>query len=57
MPLVVPIALMALAVLERDGVLVAVGVVVGCLAIGAVALLGWVSVQQGLQLAGKYLGM
>jgi hypothetical protein len=57
MPLVVPIALMALAVLERDGVLAAVGGVVGCLAIGAVALLGWVSVQQGLQLAGKYLGM
>ncbi|MGH6926991.1 MAG: exopolysaccharide biosynthesis protein [Dongiaceae bacterium] len=57
MPLVVPIALMALAILERDGVLAAVGLLAGCLALGAVVGIGWVSLQEGLQLAGKYLGM
>lgn len=57
LPFVVPIALMALAVLERDGILAAVGILAGCLALGMVALLGWVSVQEGLQLAAKYLGM
>jgi hypothetical protein len=57
MPLVVPIALMALAILERDGVLAAVGLLAGCIALGAVVGIGWVSLQEGLQLAGKYLGM
>jgi hypothetical protein len=57
MPLVVPIMLMSLAILERDGVLASVGVVAGCLAVGAVVGIGWVSLQEGLQLAGKYLGM
>lgn len=57
LPLVVPIALMALAVLERDGVLAAIGLLAGCLALGAVVGIGWVSLQEGLQLAGKYLGM
>jgi hypothetical protein len=57
MPLVVPIALMSLAVLERDGALGAVGLLAGCLALGAVLGIGWVSLQEGLQLAGKYLGM
>jgi hypothetical protein len=57
MPLVVPIALMALAILERDGVLAAVGLLAGCLALGAVVGIGWVSLQEGLQLAAKYLGM
>jgi hypothetical protein len=56
-PLVVPIALMSLAVLERDGALGAVGLLAGCLALGAVVGIGWVSLQEGLQLAGKYLGM
>ena len=56
-PLVVPIALMSLAVLERDGVLAAIGLLAGCLALGAVVGIGWVSLQEGLQLAGKYLGM
>jgi hypothetical protein len=56
-PLVVPIALMSLAVLERDGVLAAIGLLAGCLALGAVLGIGWVSLQEGLQLAGKYLGM
>jgi hypothetical protein len=56
-PLVVPIALMALAILERDGVLGTIGLLAGCLALGAVVGIGWVSLQEGLQLAGKYLGM
>ncbi len=57
LPLVVPIALMALAVLERDGIVAAIGVVAGCVALATVAIVGWVSLQQGLQLAGKYFGM
>lgn len=57
LPLVVPIALMSLAVLERDGVLAAIGLLAGCLALGAVVGIGWVSLQEGLQLAGKYLGI
>jgi hypothetical protein len=56
-PLVVPIALMSLAVIERDGVFAAIGLAVGCIVIGALFGLGWVSLQEGLQLAGKYLGM
>lgn len=57
LPLIVPIALMSLALLERDGVLAAIGLAVGGLVLGAVVGLGWVSIQEGLQLAGKYLGM
>lgn len=57
LPLIVPIALMSLALLERDGVLAAIGLAVGGLVLGAVVALGWVSIQEGLQLAGKYLGM
>jgi hypothetical protein len=57
MPLVVPIMLMSLAILERDGVLASIGLLAGCLAVGAVVGIGWVSLQEGLQLAGKYLGM
>jgi hypothetical protein len=56
-PLVVPIALMALAVLERDGVFAVIGFAVGCVVLGLIFGLGWVSIQEGLQLAGKYLGM
>jgi hypothetical protein len=57
LPLIVPIALMSLALLERDGVLAAIGLAIGGLVLGAVVGLGWVSIQEGLQLAGKYLGM
>jgi len=57
LPLVVPIALMSLALLERDGVFAGIGLVVGVLVLGAIIGLGWVSIQEGLQLAGKYLGM
>ena len=57
LPLVVPIALMSLALLERDGVFAGIGLGVGVLVLGAVIGLGWVSIQEGLQLAGKYLGM
>jgi hypothetical protein len=56
-PLVVPIALMALAVLERDGVFAVIGFGVGCAVLGLIFGVGWVSIQEGLQLAGKYLGM
>jgi hypothetical protein len=56
-PLVVPIVLMSLAVLERDGVFAVVGFAVGCAVVAALLGVGWVSVQEGLQLAGKYLGM
>ncbi len=56
-PLVVPIALMSLAVLERDGVFAVIGFVVGCAVLGVFLGVGWVSLQEGLQLAGKYLGM
>ena len=57
LPLVVPIALMALAILERDGIVGTIGLLAGCLALGTVVGIGWVSLQEGLQLAGKYLGM
>jgi len=56
-PLVVPIALMSLAVLERDGVFAVIGFAVGCAVLGVFLGVGWVSLQEGLQLAGKYLGM
>jgi hypothetical protein len=56
-PLVVPIALMALAVLERDGVFAVIGLAIGCVVLGGLLGVGWVSIQEGLQLAGKYLGM
>jgi len=56
-PLVVPIALMALGVLERDGVFAVIGFAVGCIVLGTILGVGWVSIQEGLQLAGKYLGM
>jgi hypothetical protein len=57
LPLIVPIALMSLALLERDGVFAAIGLVSALLVLGAVVGVGWVSIQEGLQLAGKYLGM
>jgi hypothetical protein len=57
LPLIVPIALMSLALLERDGVLAGIGLAAGGIVLGAVVGLGWVSIQEGLQLAGKYLGM
>jgi hypothetical protein len=56
-PVALPIAIMALAVLERDGVCALVGLVTGCLVIGLITTLGWVSIQEVLQWAGKYLGM
>ncbi len=57
LPLVVPIALMSLAIIERDGVFAVAGFAVGCIVFGTLVGLSWVSVQEGLQLAGKYLGM
>jgi hypothetical protein len=56
-PVALPIAIMALAVLERDGVYALVGLVSGVLVIGLITTLGWVSIQEVLQWAGKYLGM
>jgi hypothetical protein len=57
LPLVVPIALMSLAIIERDGVFAIAGFAVGCIVLGTLVGLSWVSIQGGLQLAGKYLGM
>lgn len=57
LPLVVPIALMALAVLERDGLLAAIGLAAGTVVVAGIVGLGWISLQEGLQLVGKYLGM
>jgi hypothetical protein len=57
LPLVVPIALMALAMLERDGIFAMVGFAAGAVVLGILFGVGWVSIQEGLQLAGKYLGM
>lgn len=56
-PLVVPIALMALAVLERDGLVAAIGLAAGIAVIAGTLALGWLSLHEGLQLIGKYLGM
>lgn len=56
LPLIVPIGLMSLALLERDGVFAAIGLASGGLVLGVVWV-GWVSIQEGLQLASKYLGM
>jgi hypothetical protein len=56
-PVALPVALMALAVLERDGVYALVGLFAAFLVIGLIVALGWVSVQEVLQWAGKYLGM
>lgn len=57
LPLVVPIALMSLAIIERDGVFAIAGFAVGCIVLGTLVGISWVSIQGGLQLAGKYLGM
>ena len=56
-PLAIPVAVMALAVIERDGLFATIGLVAGVAVIGLVAVLGWASVEGALQLAGKYLGM
>jgi len=57
LPLVVPIALMALAVLERDGVFAAIGIGAGIVVVAGIVGLGWLSLQEGLQLVGNYLGI
>jgi hypothetical protein len=57
LPLVVPIVLMSLAIIERDGAFAIAGFAVGCIVLGTLGGLSWVSIQGGLQLAGKYLGM
>ena len=56
-PLAVPVAVMALAVIERDGLFAAIGLAAGVAVIAFVGVLGWASVEGALQLAGKYLGM
>lgn len=56
-PLAVPLAIMALAVIERDGLFASIGLAAGIAVIGLVAALGWASVEGALQLAVKYLGM
>jgi hypothetical protein len=57
LPLVVPIALMALAVLERDGIFAAVGLVMAIVVCAGIATVGWLSLQEGLQLIGRYVGI
>lgn len=57
LPLVVPIVLMALAILERDGLIAAIGLAAGVVVVAGITGLGWISLQEGLQLVGKYLGM
>lgn len=57
LPLVVPIALMSLAILERDGLFAAIGLTAGTLVVAGILGIGWLSLQEGLQLVGKYLGM
>jgi hypothetical protein len=57
LPLVVPIALMSLAIIERDGAFAVAGFALGGIVVVALVGLSWVSIQEGLQLAGKYLGM
>lgn len=57
LPLVVPIALMSLAIIERDGAFAVAGFALGGIVFVALVGLSWVSIQEGLQLAGKYLGM
>jgi hypothetical protein len=56
-PLALPVAIMALAVIERDGLVALIGLVCGIIIIGLVAVLGWASIEGALQLAGKYFGM
>lgn len=56
-PLVVPIVLISLALLERDGVFAMAGLAAGAVVLAVILGLGWVSIQEGLQLAAKYLGM
>lgn len=56
-PLVVPIVLISLALLERDGVFAVAGLAAGAVVLAVILGLGWVSIQEGLQLAAKYLGM
>jgi hypothetical protein len=57
LPLVVPIALMSLAIIERDGAFAIAGFAIGGIVLCVLFGLSWVSIQEGLQLGGKYLGM
>lgn len=57
LPLVVPIALVSIGMLERDGVIAALGLIVGIAVLGVAVGISWVSLEQGLQWASKWLGM
>jgi hypothetical protein len=56
-PVALPIAIMALAVIARDGSFALIGLLAGLAVIATIGGVGWVSLQEVLQWAGKYLGM
>jgi hypothetical protein len=51
------IAVLSLAMIERDGLLAAVGLCGGAALVGGTVVLGWVALDQVLLLAAKYFGM
>lgn len=57
MPFAFVIAVLALAIIERDGLLVAIGLCGGAALVGGAVVLGWVAIQEVLLLAAKYFGM
>lgn len=57
MPFALVIAVLALAIVERDGLLVAIGLGCAAAVVGGTLVVGWVAVQEALLWAAKYLGM
>jgi hypothetical protein len=56
-PFALLIAVLALAIIERDGLLAAVGLCGSATLVGGTIVLGWVALEQVLLLAAKYFGM
>lgn len=56
-PFAISIAILALAIIERDGLLLTVGLISAALLVGGTLILGWVALQEALLWAAKYLGM
>ncbi|MGH6934535.1 MAG: exopolysaccharide biosynthesis protein [Dongiaceae bacterium] len=57
MPFAISIVVLALSIIERDGLLLAIGLVCGAAVIGGTLVLGWVAVHEALLWPAKYLGM
>ena len=57
LPFAFSIVILALSIIERDGLLTMVGLACGAFFVGGSLVLGWVAVQQALLWAAKYLGM